>query len=47
MRKESLRLLEQSRYDIDTAAQLLKIKIYYASVFFAEQAAEKAMKRFI
>jgi HEPN domain-containing protein len=44
MRKESLRLLEQSRHDIDTSAQLLKIKIYYASVFFAEQAAEKTLK---
>ncbi len=44
MRKESLRLLEQSGHDIYTAAQLLKINIYYASVFFAEQAAEKAIK---
>jgi len=44
MRKESLRLLEQSGHDIDTASQLLKIKIYYASVFFAEQAAEKSIK---
>ena len=44
MRKESLRLLEQSRHDFDTSAQLLKIRIYYASVFFAEQAAEKAIK---
>jgi HEPN domain-containing protein len=44
MRKESMRLLEQSRHDFDTSAQLLKIGIYYASVFFAEQAAEKALK---
>jgi HEPN domain-containing protein len=44
MRKESQRLLDQSRHDANTAAQLLKIKIYYASVFFAEQAAEKAIK---
>ena len=44
MRKESLRLLEQGGHDIDTAAQLLKIKIYYASVFFAEQAAENSIK---
>ena len=36
--------MEQGGHDIDTAAQLLKIKIYYASVFFAEQAAEKSLK---
>jgi hypothetical protein len=44
MRREPLRLLEQSRHDFDTSAQLLKIKIYYASAFFAERAAEKAIK---
>jgi len=44
MRKESQRLWEQSKYDMHTAEQLLKIKIYYASVFFSEQAAEKSIK---
>lgn len=44
MRKESLRLWEQALYDLDTAEKLLRIDTYYASVFFAEQAAEKALK---
>lgn len=44
MRKEALRLWEQARYDLDTAQKLLNIETYYASVFFSEQAAEKALK---
>ena len=44
MRKESARLWEQAREDLDTADKLLTVGKYYASVFFSEQAAEKALK---
>ena len=44
MRKESSRLWEQAQEDLDTADKLLNVGKYYASVFFAEQAAEKALK---
>ena len=44
MRKESVRLWEQAQEDLDTANKLLAIGKYYASVFFSEQAAEKALK---
>jgi HEPN domain-containing protein len=44
MRREASRLWEQSLYDLDTAEKLLRIETYYASVFFSEQAAEKALK---
>jgi HEPN domain-containing protein len=44
MRKESSRLWEQAEEDLDTAEKLLDIGKYYASVFFSEQAAEKALK---
>ena len=44
MRKESQRLWQQALHDLDTAEKLLDIQVYYASVFFAEQAAEKALK---
>jgi len=44
MRKESSRLWEQAREDLDTADKLLQVGKYYASVFFSEQAAEKALK---
>jgi len=44
MRKESLTLWQQAQHDLDTAQKLLQIEVYYASVFFAEQAAEKALK---
>jgi HEPN domain-containing protein len=44
MRKKSNRLWEQAQEDLDTAAKLLEIGKYYASVFFSEQAAEKALK---
>lgn len=42
LRKESTRLWEQAEEDLDTADKLLQVKKYYASVFFSEQAAEKA-----
>lgn len=44
MRKETVRLWEQALHDLNTAEKLLGIEIYYASVFFSEQAAEKALK---
>lgn len=44
MRKESSRLWEQAQEDLDTAEKLLHVGKYYASVFFSEQAAEKALK---
>lgn len=44
MRKEASRLWEQALEDLDTAKKLLEVKKYYASVFFSEQAAEKALK---
>jgi len=44
MRKESSRLWGQAHEDLDTADKLLGVGKYYASVFFSEQAAEKALK---
>ena len=44
MRRESVRLWEQAQEDLDTADKLLGVGKYYASVFFSEQAAEKALK---
>jgi len=44
MRKEVSRLWEQALEDLDTAKKLLEVEKYYASVFFAEQAVEKALK---
>ena len=44
MRKEASRLWEQALEDLDTAKKLLEVEKYYASVFFSEQAAEKALK---
>ena len=44
MRKESARLWEQAQEDLDTADKLINVGKYYASVFFSEQAAEKALK---
>ncbi len=44
MRKEAAAWLRQSRTDLRTSERLLVDDIYYASVFFAQQAAEKALK---
>ncbi len=44
MREEVKRLWLQALEDLRTAEVLLEAKRYYASVFFAEQAAEKALK---
>jgi len=44
MREEVRRLWLQALEDLKTAEILLKAGRYYASVFFAQQAAEKALK---
>lgn len=44
MRDEAEQWLRLAQTDLRTAWQLLKDKIYYAAVFFAQQAAEKALK---
>lgn len=44
MRPESKRWLEQAQYDLETAQGNLEIRKYYASAFFSQQAAEKALK---
>lgn len=44
MRRETELWLQQAQADFATARQLLGDGIYYASVFFAHQSAEKALK---
>lgn len=44
MRNEAKLLWEQALEDLKTAEALIEIKRYYASVFFSQQAAEKALK---
>ena len=44
MREEARRLWVQALEDLETAKVLLKNKRYYASAFFSQQAAEKALK---
>ncbi|MDI3475163.1 MAG: hypothetical protein PWQ79_38 [Thermococcaceae archaeon] len=44
MREESKLLWEQALEDLKTAEALITVKRYYASVFFSQQAAEKALK---
>jgi len=43
-RKDAMAFWAQSRADLATALTLLDAGIYYASVFFSQQAAEKALK---
>jgi len=43
-RKEAMDFWSQSRADLATATTLLDAGVYYASVFFSQQAAEKALK---
>jgi HEPN domain-containing protein len=43
-RKEAMDFWAQARADLATATTLLDAGIYYASVFFSQQAAEKALK---
>jgi HEPN domain-containing protein len=44
LRPEATLWLRLSDTDLNTARRLLDIGIYYASVFFAQQAGEKALK---
>jgi HEPN domain-containing protein len=43
-RKEVMDFWAQARADLATAVTLMDAGIYYASVFFSQQAAEKALK---
>jgi HEPN domain-containing protein len=43
-RKEAMDFWAQARADLATAITLMDAGIYYASVFFSQQAAEKALK---
>ena len=43
-RKEAMSFWAQARADQATAVTLLDAGVYYASVFFSQQAAEKALK---
>src|SRR5207244_2184630 len=43
-RKEAMAFWAQARADFATAVTLMDAGIYYASVFFSQQAAEKALK---
>lgn len=43
-RKEAMSFWAQARADHATAVTLLDAGVYYASVFFSQQAAEKALK---
>jgi len=45
--EEGLRWLEQAEADIKTSRDCLEDRNYYASAFFAQQAAEKALKGFL
>ena len=45
--KEGLRWLDQAFADMKTAKDCLKDGNYYATAFFAQQAAEKALKGFL
>jgi len=44
MRNEAKLLWEQALEDLETAEVLIEVKRYYASVFFSQQATEKALK---
>jgi HEPN domain-containing protein len=45
--EEGLRWLDQAEADMKTARDCVKDGNYYASAFFAQQAAEKALKGFL
>jgi len=45
--KEGLRWLDQAEADLKTARDCLNDSNYYASAFFAQQSAEKALKGFL
>lgn len=46
-REEGLRWLDQAQADLKTARDCAEDGNYYASAFFAQQAAEKALKGFL
>lgn len=46
-REEGLRWLDQAEADLKTARDCNRDGNYYAAAFFAQQAAEKALKRFL
>jgi len=45
--KEGLRWLEQAEADLRTSRHCMEAGDYYASAFFSQQAAEKALKGFL
>lgn len=45
--EEGLRWLDQAEADLKTARDCLKDENYYASAFFSQQSAEKALKGFL
>lgn len=45
--KEGMRWLLQAEMDLKTSRDCLKDENYYASVFFSQQSAEKALKGFL
>jgi HEPN domain-containing protein len=45
--KEGLRWLEQAKMDLKTAKDCIEDENFYASAFFAQQSAEKALKGFL
>lgn len=45
--KEGLRWLDQAEADLKTSLDCTKAENYYASAFFAQQVAEKALKGFL
>jgi len=45
--EEGLRWLDQAEADLKTAKDCLKDENYYASAFFSQQSAEKALKGFL
>jgi len=45
--EEGLRWLDQAKADLKTARDCLKDGNYYASAFFSQQSAEKALKGFL
>lgn len=45
--EEGLRWLDQARADLKTSKDCLEDGNYYASAFFAQQSAEKALKGFL
>jgi len=45
--KEGLRWLDQAEADLKTSRDCLRTENYYASCFFSQQAAEKALKGYL